>query len=239
MARKVSVLKQYHQSSRSLHYSLILTLPALAIYELGVFLLFRDSFFELRNSGELLLRSLFQSLGLSDPMIISAVLALLFLIIMIRGYRIEKKPGIHADYIIYMLLESMAWGGMLYVALQFFARLPLQILSMEETLSNLNLAIGAGIFEELIFRMIIIGALLVILDRGLHLPEKISVPTAILLAAIIFAAFHLFMEPFSPAIFAQRVFGGILLGVLYYTRGYGISVYAHIVYNFLILAESW
>ena len=62
---------------------------------------------------------------------------------------------------------------------------------------------------------------------------------SIVLSAVVFAAFHLFMEVYSFPIFSQRVVGGILLGSLFYTRGYGISVYAHIIYNFLILADSW
>jgi len=239
MAKKVSALHQYLNSSKSLHYSLILTLPVLAIYEVGILILFKDSFFELRNSGEILLRSLFDSLGLTDPYIVSGILLCLFAIVMIRGYKIEKKPGIHADYIVYMLLESMFWGSIIFIALQLFTQLPLQIITMEEKLSNINLAIGAGIFEELIFRLVVIGAILIILERGFSLDTPVAVPAAIILSAVVFAAFHLFMEVYSFPIFSQRVVGGILLGSLYYTRGYGISVYAHIVYNLLILAGSW
>lgn len=104
---KVSQFRQYLNSSRSLHYSLVLILPVLAIYEIGVIILFQDSFFELRNSGEVLLRSLFESLGLTNPLVVSGILLVLFIVVMIRGYKIEKKPGLHANYIMYMLLESM------------------------------------------------------------------------------------------------------------------------------------
>jgi len=239
MAKKVSVLQQYLNSSKSLHYSLILTLPALAIYELGILILFKGSFFELRNSGEILIRSFFDTLGLTNPIIVSAILLGLFAIVMIRGYKIEKKPGLHANYIVYMLLESMLWGSLIFIALQLFTQLPLQLITMEEKLSNINLAIGAGIFEELIFRLVVIGAILVILQRGIGFGPGVAIPAAIFISAIIFAGFHLFMEVYSFPIFSQRVVGGILLGSLYYTRGYGISVYAHIIYNFLILADSW
>lgn len=239
MAKKVSALQQYLNSSKSLHYSLILTLPALAIYEVGILILFKNSFFELRNSGEVLIRSLFESLGLTNPYVISGILLCVFAIVMIRGYKIEKKPGIHADYIVYMLVESMLWGSLIYIALQLFTQLPLQVIALEQKIANINLAIGAGIFEELIFRLVVIGALLVILERGINLSPRFAVPIAIFFAAIVFAAFHLFMEVYSFPIFSQRVVGGILLGCLYYMRGYGISVYAHIIYNFLILAASW
>jgi len=239
MAKKVSVLQQYLNSSKSLHYSLILTLPALAIYELGILILFKGSFFELRNSGEILIRSFFDTLGLTNPIIVSAILLCLFAIIMIRGYKLEKKPGLHANYIVYMLLESMLWGSLIFIALQLFTQLPLQLITMEEKLSNINLAIGAGIFEELIFRLVVIAAILIILQRGIGLGPWVVIPSGIFISAIIFAGFHLFMEVYSFPIFSQRVVGGILLGSLYYTRGYGISVYAHIIYNFLILADSW
>ncbi len=239
MAKKVSALSQYLNSSKSFHYSLILTLPVLAIYEFGILLLFKDSFFELRNTGEILLRSFFEYLGLNNPIIVSSILLVLFIVIMVRGYKIEKKPGIHANYFIYMLLESMLWGSLVFICLQLFTQLPLQIVTMQEKLLNVNLAIGAGIFEELIFRLVLIGSILIILDRGIALDRRVSVPLAILLSAIVFASFHLFMEVYSFPVFSQRVFGGILLGTLFYLRGYGISVYAHIIYNILILAYSW
>lgn len=239
MAKKASPLRQYLNSSKTIHYGLIITLPVLAIYEIGIVLLFKNSFFELRNTGEVLLRSLFASLGLTNPLVVSSILLGLFAIVMIRGYNIEKRPGIRANYIVYMLLESMFWGVFLFFSLQLFASIPLQIISFEDKLSNINLAIGAGIFEELIFRMVLISALNVILTRGLGFEFKMSVPLAILLAACVFSAFHLFMEVYDFPIFIQRVFGGIILGGVFYFRGYGISVYAHIIYNILILAGSW
>lgn len=106
-------------------------------------------------------------------------------------------------------------------------------------MANINLAIGAGIFEELIFRMVIIGALFVVFESGLRQAETVSGFMAILLSSLIFAAFHLFTEPFTVPVFAQRIVGGMFLGVLYSYRGYGISVYTHIIFNFLILAETW
>jgi len=239
MTSKIAPLKQYLVSSRSIHYSLILTLPALVVYELGITILFRDTWFELRNSGEILLRSFFAELGLQNPYLILGLLTLIFLLVMIRGYRIEQQPGIHADYYLYMLMESMLWGSLIYVVMQLFTRLPLQILTLEDKLANLNLAIGAGIFEELIFRMLIIGALLIIFQRGLQFNNWWANAGSILLAAVIFAAFHLFGETYSRPVFAQRVWGGILLGLLYRFRGYGISVYSHVIYNILILATSW
>jgi len=211
----------------------------LAIYELGIIILFKDSFFELRNSGEILLRSLFTSLNLTDTYIVSGILLAIFAFVMIRGYQLEKKPGVHADYIIFMLLESMWWGVLLFILMHLFLELPLQLLSVEDKFANINLAIGAGIFEELIFRMIVISALISILHRGLTFSQNTSKLVAITLAAGIFAAFHLFMEPYSFPAFAQRMTGGVFLGVLYIYRGYGISVYTHIIFNFLILANTW
>ncbi len=239
MAKKDSALHHYLNSSKSLHYSLILTLPALAIYELGIVVLFKDSFFELRNTGEILLRNLFETVGLSNPLIVSGILLILFIIVMTRGYKIEKRPGIHANYVVYMLVESMLWGGFIFIALQLFTQIPLQLMTMEDKLSNINLAIGAGIFEELIFRLVVISSILVILNRGISIELRYSVPLAIVSSAIIFAAFHLFLEVYTFPVFSQRVFGGILLGSIFYARGYGISVYSHIVYNLLILANSW
>lgn len=239
MAKTISPFNHYLNSSKTIHYGLILTLPLLAIYEFGIHVLFHENFFELRNSGEILLRSLFEYFGLTEPTIISGILVGIFLLVMVRGYRIERKPGLHANFFIYMLMESMLWGSMLFVAMQAFTQIPLQLITFEDKLATMNLAIGAGIFEELIFRVIVMSALIVIMERGLSVSRKWAVGLAILFSAGIFAAFHLLMESYSLPIFSQRVFGGLLLGTLYRYRGYGISVYAHVVYNFIVLAGSW
>jgi len=239
MTKQLTPFRRYFNSSKSVHYSLILVLPVLAIYEIGILILFRNSFFELRNSGEILLKHFFTSLKLTNPYLVSGLMLTIFIVVMVRGYRLEKKPGIHADYIIYMLLESMGWGAVLFVSMNLFTRLPLQTVTLTDKLANINLAIGAGIFEELIFRMVLISALLVILNRGLTFSRNVASVISIIAAACIFAAFHLFMEPYSFPVFIQRVTGGLFLGILYKLRGYGISVYTHIIYNILILANTW
>ncbi|NQV49421.1 MAG: CPBP family intramembrane metalloprotease [Candidatus Marinimicrobia bacterium] len=239
MAKIVSPVRQYLSSSKTIHYSLVMTLPVLVIYEIGILVLFRNSFFEMRNTGEILLRNLFESLHLTNAYAVSGILLGCFIAVMWRGYSIEKRPGIRANYIIYMLLESIFWASILFMAMQLFSHMSLQIISLEDKISNMNLALGAGIFEELIFRLVLISAILVILDRGLALDPVFAVPVSIVLAACVFAAFHLFMEVYYFPVFAQRVFGGTILGTLFYFRGYGISVYAHIIYNILILAETW
>lgn len=239
MSKKRSPFQQYLQSSRTLHYGLTLTLPVLVLYELGIFFLFRGSYYELRNTGEVLLRHVFDTLGLTNIYILSALLTLIFLIVVIRGYRQERRVGIQANYVLYMLLESVFWGGLLYGVMLAYTQLPLQMVGLADKLANINLALGAGIFEELIFRMILITALLVILQKGLGFQTRSSEMLAIVISAIVFAGFHLFMEPFHFLIFMQRVVGGLFLGYLYQHRGYGISVYTHIIFNLLILAETW
>ncbi|NQV30856.1 MAG: CPBP family intramembrane metalloprotease [Candidatus Marinimicrobia bacterium] len=239
MPKKASPVHQYLNSSRTIHYSLVITFPVLVIYEIGIFVLFRNAFFEMRNTGEILLRNLFETLHMTNPYVVSGILLACFVAVMWRGYRIEKRSGIRSNYIVYMLLESMLWASILFMAMQLFSQLPLQMGTLEDKISNVNLAVGAGIFEELIFRLVLIGAIIVILERGLSFERTTAVPLSIFLAACVFAGFHLFLEVYQFPVFSQRVFGGLILGTLYYYRGYGISVYTHIIYNILILAGTW
>lgn len=239
MSKRLSAFSHYLTASRSIHYSLLLTLPLLLIYEWGIFFAFRSQHYEMRNSGEVLLRSVLDYLGLSDPQIMGGVLFVLFLVIMIRGYLTERNPGYQANTFLIMLLEAPAWGVVLYVLLEGFSRLPLQLLTLNEKFINIHLALGAGIFEELIFRMVLIGGLMVFLKlitdrRGVRLESL-----AILLAAVGFAAFHLIVESFYVPLFMQRVLGGIFLGYVFQYRGYGIAVFTHVTYNLLVLSESW
>jgi membrane protease YdiL (CAAX protease family) len=99
------------------------------------------------------------------------------------------------------------------------------------------LAIGAGLSEELLFRMVGIGALHWLLVDVLKWRATIGTPVAILASTVAFTMYH---DPSQlPA--AGTVFiaaAGLYLGVVYVLRGFAVVVIAHAAYDAVVLWGS-
>jgi membrane protease YdiL (CAAX protease family) len=76
--------------------------------------------------------------------------------------------------------------------------------------------------------------LLVRAAASFGLPKVSGVAVAIVLSAVVFSLFHHLgagAPPFSRPQFVFRVFAGVVLGVLFAVRGFGVCVYAHAMYD--------
>jgi membrane protease YdiL (CAAX protease family) len=98
---------------------------------------------------------------------------------------------------------------------------------------QLVLSLGAGIYEELLFRVLLVSGLLAL---GLRLGWRRSraVAAAVVVAALIFSAFH-YIGPmgddFAVPSFTFRAIAGLVLSGLYVTRGFGIAAWTHALYD--------
>lgn len=101
--------------------------------------------------------------------------------------------------------------------------------------SDLVGSLGAGIFEELVFRLGLMSLLVWIGVRAIRawsLPVWLVGAFAVLISALVFSWFHqLCGEPYDRNRFLFRTMAGLLLGLLMWARGYGVCVYTHTIYN--------
>jgi len=97
-------------------------------------------------------------------------------------------------------------------------------------------AAGAGLHEELVFRLLLLTGLVLLVRRVLSWPSKIAVVLAVLLSSLAFAAaHHIAGEPFAAFPFAYRSVAGALFACLYLLRGFGVVVWTHAIYDFYVL----
>jgi membrane protease YdiL (CAAX protease family) len=95
--------------------------------------------------------------------------------------------------------------------------------------SKLAISIGAGLYEELMFRMLLIAVLHTILvDLG-HASERLGSSIAIIVSAMAFAWYHPSDGSAHRLIF--YFLAGIYFGAIYIFRGFGIVVGAHALYD--------
>jgi hypothetical protein len=96
--------------------------------------------------------------------------------------------------------------------------------------------IGAGIYEEALFRLGLFGGLALLL-RGVRIPWPVAVLLAAGAASAAFAAAHHigpYGEPMRTDYFVFRTIAGLYFTVLFVARGFGIAVGAHAGYDVLV-----
>jgi len=112
-------------------------------------------------------------------------------------------------------------------------------------LTNIVTGIGAGIYEELVFRLILICILMLLLQDALRLNHMNSIVLSVLISAALFSAHHHIdffsgqpnaTDPFNWTRFAFRTIAGIYFAVLFAIRGFGITAGTHAFYNIIAVS---
>lgn len=97
-------------------------------------------------------------------------------------------------------------------------------------------SIGAGIYEELLFRLALVGGVLLAAQRVLNLRSSGLTVAVVLAAAAVFAGAHTMDDPrqFAWDSFLFRTAAGAYLGYVFVRRGFGIASGVHIVFDLVI-----
>lgn len=104
--------------------------------------------------------------------------------------------------------------------------------------ARLRDALGAGIYEELVFRMLLLGGLTWLALEILRIPRPSAVWVAVALGAILFALCH--FAPLGSEAPAWKPFwfktaAGVYLAVVFLGRGLGVAAGSHAAYNMLLV----
>jgi hypothetical protein len=238
------MVKDYLAVSRAPRYSILLALPLLLLYEAGAFALTGSAYAGVRNGADVLLKSLFINFGGRRGLIVFDVL--LFGIGAFLVIRDWKRSGgmLKAGVFGTMLLESTVYAALFGVVV---GRLTAMVLGAPRLLqigggqldmrTQLVTSLGAGIYEEILFRVIITGGLLLIARRVLKLEGARGKVLAVVASALIFSAFHYvgsLGDTFTMQSFVFRAIAGVIFSALYVTRGLGVTAWTHALYDVMI-----
>ena len=101
----------------------------------------------------------------------------------------------------------------------------------------LALSLGAGLYEELVFRVFLVTGLAWVLTRT-GVKSGRAYVVAALVGAAIFSAVHYvgaYGDPFALASFSFRFLFGLALNGLYLARGFGVAAWTHALYDVLVV----
>ena len=225
---------------------LIFLLPLVIFYEVAMLSWLRIREATLTNQAHKSLLRLFDAVGIEStgwylPGLALIVVLLIWHVLVKRPWRVDWRAiGI-------MWLESLALTLPLLIVAQIAMRLGApseQVLTMNagDAVQSLGvpgkiaISIGAGLYEELAFRMLIFGMVHGLLHDLAKQDERLSTGVAIAVSAILFMFYHWYgAEPNSIPV-GLNVFyllAGIYFGLLFVMRGFGIVVATHALYDII------
>jgi hypothetical protein len=104
--------------------------------------------------------------------------------------------------------------------------------------TRLMLSLGAGLYEELFFRVVLVSGLTALGVSALGWNRRTAVLVAVVSSAFIFSAFH-YIPPYGDrlelASFTFRFLSGLAFSALYVVRGFGITAWTHALYDAFLL----
>ncbi len=235
----------YWQASRAPRYSLLFALPLLVFYQTLAVLLAHGPR-PVRNGADVILQGLFTAVaGTWGPLLFMVCLigAGLWLVgrdLHAHGSRLRAAvfAGMVGESVLLALLFGLVVGSVTSGVLGSLQALTLSVARDLDWWTRLMVSLGAGIYEELLFRVVLVG-LLAVTGRALlgWRPATAGV-AATLLGAAIFSAFH-YMGPYGDRLqlysFVFRMVAGLFFSALYLLRGFGITAWTHALYDVLLL----
>lgn len=230
----------YWQQSRQPLASLIFIAPLLVIYEVGVLL---PAAATARNGVDVWLRALLDWIGFGQYFLLPVLTVCILLGWHYTthqpwriSWRVLPRMGVECLVLAICLLLLLQ---LQHTFLQTLMTLPAETavaLNIPERLGNLIMFLGAGIYEELLFRLILLSAAIWILRR-FGLDPTSSIVYAVGLTSLLFAAAHhvgTYGEPFYLFHFLSRFAAGVFFCVLFVYRGFGIAAGTHALYDILV-----
>jgi hypothetical protein len=247
-------------SAKPLH-SLVFLIPLVLLYELGALLYLTDPSAGIQQTirAKKVLDLFFQSMGVVGLLVSGlAMLLVLFIMHLLARDKWTIKPAV----LLGMALEAALWALPLVVLGTLVQRAGAMLAPAAVAMdpaqngtaamlalpwqARLTISLGAGIYEELLFRLIAIATIHLIVRDLLRFSEPIARAAAIVGSALLFAVYHDVTLPGSggglgglagvqwgPALFYFAA--GLFFGVIYVARGLGIVVATHAFYDVIAL----
>jgi len=229
----------YWRDTRAPRYSLLFAVPLLVLYEFLARMLSGEE--GVRNGADVLLKSLFILLGGRHGLTAFAVVLLgTGIVLVVRDWRKSGPP--RAGYFIGMLGESVVYaalfGGVTSTLTGLLLNGPRTLAIVQGTAlsvpTEIMVSLGAGIYEELLFRVVLVSALAKLALVGFGWRPWASGSFATVLGALIFSAFH-YIGPLGDTLqlgsFVFRMVAGLLLSGLFLLRGFGVAAWTHALYD--------
>lgn len=232
---KTAWLTSYLARSHNPLTALLFILPILVLHEIGVryFATLSAHALEYRVAAFSLMTRFFHACGASGR-----YLPALAVVAILLSWHVARRDcwKLNFHLLPLMALESAIWALPLVGIYLLCAPSSPHYLPVGEWKLMATLYLGAGVYEELIFRLAAFSVLSFLLSDLARLPTKWTTPLIVLVSAIAFSGYHMLgltQIPWQSLVFVAL--RGTYYGIIFIERGFGISVGVHTSYDILYL----
>lgn len=239
----------YFESTRTATYGFLAALPLFLIYEVGILMANSGQMMSVRVGADVWLKRLLAWFGGTGWMALGVAVLLIGGVV----YWAERsnRPPIKSRYFGLIVGESAIYAIVLAFLVGGVVGLLFGVWTAPDALAQtmqriglphqLALSIGAGLYEELVFRVILVGGLFLIVHR--FVPKR---TTAYIVAAIIGALIFSFVhytgplgDPFQFSSFTFRFLFGLALNGVFLVRGFAVAAWTHALYDVFVVTGGF
>ena len=241
----------YWEKSRAPRYSLLFVLPLFLLYEtLAAALAGAPGTVGVRNAADVVLKTPFLMFsGTRGSLAFFATIVAVCIYLVARDLS-KSRDRLKPRMFLLMLGESAVLALLLGIVVgTITARLlgGLGALSAQAGGASLDqmgagtklmLSLGAGLYEELLFRVLLVGGLAFGIRRVTGAGRLPAGIIAAVVGALVFSAFHYIGEygdPLELASFTYRAIAGLVFSGMYLVRGFGITAWTHALYDVYVM----
>ncbi|MBO6572791.1 MAG: CPBP family intramembrane metalloprotease [Balneola sp.] len=236
-----NAFKTYFSDTKNLLYSFLISLPLFLAYELLILISQPDSSQIVRISVDSWFKSVFSLFGVNAVSITLLIVALFGMYILykereqLRELRFKYFPAMIGESTIYAVLVTLVATYFVSMVFAISANDPISTLT---GLQKFALSLGAGLYEELFFRVILVSVLIWVFQKVFNNKNWAAITAAVILSAFLFSMVHYvgsMGDPFTLSSFAYRFVFGLMLNGIYVWRGFGIAAWTHALYDLMVL----
>lgn len=239
-------MQAYWRDSRAPRYSLLFALPLLLLYQVLVALEPRSPAGILRNGADVILQTLFERIaGARGPLLFLACLVGVGVWLVVRDLRANNRD-LRVGVVVLMVVESVLLALVLGLFVStltsqlvrptaLLVQVPVADLALR---TRVMLSLGAGLYEELLFRVLLVGTIAWAGRRLLGWRPLVAGAWAVVLGALLFSLFH-YIGPYGDRFelysFVFRAIAGLVFSAMFLARGFGITAWTHALYDAFLL----
>lgn len=245
-------MRSYWAVSRAPRYSLIFALPLFLLYEgLAAALAGAPGVAHVRNAADVALKTpFFLFSGARGSLGFFATVIAICIFVVARDLtksRDRLRPRTFAlmlgESAVLAMLLGIVVGTITQRLLASLSALAAQTgggnpLAAMGASTRLMLALGAGLYEELLFRVLLVGGLAAGLGWLIGRKTWVTGLVAAVVGSLVFSTFHYvgeYGDHFTVASFMYRAIAGLAFSALYLTRGFGITAWTHALYDVYVM----
>ena len=267
-----SGLAAYHRATRTATYGVLAALPLLLLYEALILLTGSTAFGTVRVGADVWVKQALGALGVTGGLALGAAALVLGAAVVAWERKRGVRPPLRARWFGWLLVESLVYavvlaalvGGAVGALVGFRAEAAMVMLQPAFGLpTKLALSLGAGLYEELVFRVVLVGGLAWGLGRvwggktepggtaalGGDAPagrlygghgggRTAAYAVAAVVGALVFSWVHYvgaFGDAFTVGSFLFRALFGLALNAVFLVRGFGCAAWTHALYDVLVV----